>query len=114
MPSAEIRRSCSVELRSEASRFVGYFKRWNGGVLSRAQVFAVYGSFFQHAMDEGLTEANPFRSIKQKSIYKQRNTLDVASRSLTELQWGFVIDTAEHMVDDDPRHERTLFVRLHG
>jgi hypothetical protein len=61
-------------------------------------------------MDEGLTEANPFRSIKQKSIYKQRNTLDVASRSLTELQWGFVIDTAEHMADDDPRHERTLFV----
>jgi putative toxin-antitoxin system antitoxin component (TIGR02293 family) len=33
--SVEIRRSCSVELRSEASRFVGYFKRWNGEVLSR-------------------------------------------------------------------------------
>jgi hypothetical protein len=62
---------------------------------SVAQVFAVCGSFFQHAMDEGLTEANPFRAIKQKSIYKQRNTLDVASRSLTELQWSFVIDTAE-------------------
>ncbi len=77
---------------------------------SVAQVFAVCGSFFQHAMDEGLTEANPFRAIKQKSIYKQRNTLDVASRSLTELQWSFVIDTAELMADDDPAHERTLFV----
>jgi hypothetical protein len=40
---------------------------------SVAQVFAACGSFFQHAMDEGLTEANPFRAIKQKSIYKQRN-----------------------------------------
>lgn len=77
---------------------------------SVAQVFAVCGSFFQHAMDEGLTEANPFRAIKQKSIYKQRNTMDVASRSLTELQWSFVIDTAEQMADDDPAQERTLFV----
>lgn len=77
---------------------------------SVAQVFAVCGSFFQHAMDEGLTEANPFRAIKQKSVYKQRNTLDVASRSLTEVQWSFVLDTAEQMADEDPAHERTLFV----
>lgn len=77
---------------------------------SVAQTFAVCGSFFQHAMDEGLTEANPFRAIKQKSTYKQRNTLDVTSRSLTELQWSFVIDTAEQMADDDPAHERTLFL----
>ena len=61
-------------------------------------------------MDEGLMEANPFRAIKRKSIYKQRNTLDVASRSLTELQWSFVIDTAEQMAGDDPDHERTLFI----
>jgi hypothetical protein len=38
---------------------------------SVVQFFSVCGSFFQHAMDEGLTEANPFRAIKQKSIYKQ-------------------------------------------
>lgn len=37
---------------------------------SVAQVFAVCGSFFQHAIDEGLTEVNPFRAVKQKSIYK--------------------------------------------
>ena len=77
---------------------------------SVAQVFAVCGSFFQHAMDEGLTEANPFRAIKQKSVYKQRNTLDVASRSLTELQWSFVIETAEDMAGEDTTHERTLFL----
>ncbi|MNJ31302.1 site-specific tyrosine recombinase XerC [compost metagenome] len=77
---------------------------------SVAQVFAVCGSFFQHAMDEGMTEANPFRAIKQKSIYKQRNTLDVAARSLTELQWSFVIETAEQMANEDSTHERTLFI----
>ncbi len=77
---------------------------------SVAQVFAVCGSFFQHAIDEGLTEVNPFRAVKQKSIYKQRNTLDVASRSLTQLQWSYVIETAEQMAADDPVHERTLFI----
>lgn len=74
------------------------------------RVFAVCGSFFQHAIDEGLTEVNPFRAVKQKSIYKQRNTLDVASRSLTQLQWSYVIETAEQMAAADPIHERTLFI----
>lgn len=77
---------------------------------SVAQVFAVCGSFFQYAIDEGLTEVNPFRAVKQKSIYKQRNTLDVASRSLTPLQWSYVIETAEQMAAADPVHERTLFI----
>lgn len=77
---------------------------------SVAQVFAVCGSFFQHAIDEGFTEVNPFRAVKQKSIYKQRNTVDVASRSLTQLQWNFVIETAEAMAQEDAAHERTLFI----
>lgn len=77
---------------------------------SVAQVFAVCGSFFQHASDEGLTEVNPFRAVKQKSIYKQRNTLNVASRSLTQLQWNYVLETAEQMAEQDPTHERTLFI----
>lgn len=77
---------------------------------SVAQVFAVCGSFFQHAIDEGLTEVNPFRAVKQKSVYKQRNTLDVAGRSLTPLQWSYVIETAEQMADADETHERTLFI----
>jgi site-specific recombinase XerD len=75
-----------------------------------AQVFAVCGSFFQFAMDEDLTEVNPFRAVKQKSVYKQRNTLDVASRSLTQLQWSYVIETAESMAEENSVHERTLFI----
>jgi site-specific recombinase XerD len=77
---------------------------------SVAQVFAVCGSFFQHAIDEGLTEVNPFRAIKQKSVYKQRNTQDVSGRALTQLQWSYVLETAERLAGDDPRYERTLFI----
>lgn len=75
-----------------------------------AQIFAVCGSFYQHANDEGFTEANPFRAVKQKSKYKQRNTFEVGSRSLTPLQWDYVIETAVMMADADEAHERTLFI----
>ncbi len=75
------------------------------------QVLSVCTSFFQFCIDEGLTEANPFRAIKQKSRFKQHVTRTVQARSLTALQWSFVIETAEKMADEDPSlHERTLFI----
>ncbi|HEX8592594.1 MAG TPA: site-specific integrase [Pseudomonas sp.] len=77
---------------------------------SIAQVFAVCGSFFQHAIDEGFCEHNPFRAVKQKSKYKQRTTGDHDTRILTSLQWDFVLETAEHLAAQDKTHERTLFI----
>lgn len=77
---------------------------------SKSQVFAVCGSFFQYCIQEGLTEVNPIQSIKQKSKYIQRTIADTSGRSLTQLQWEFVIDTAELMAAEDPEHERTLFI----
>lgn len=78
---------------------------------SVAQVFAVCGSFFKYATDEGLTDkANPIRAIKQKSKYKQRNTDTSATKSLTPFQWDYVLQTAETMAAEAPTHERTLFI----
>lgn len=101
------KRERKIAAESMADLPPAVYKMSQGSV---AQVFAVCGSFFQHAIDEGLTEVNPFRAVKQKSIYKQRNTVDVASRSLTQLQWNFVIETAETMAQEDAAHERTLFI----
>lgn len=77
---------------------------------SIAQIFAVCGSFFQHAIDEGFCEHNPFRAVKQKSKYKQRTTGDQDTRILTSLQWDFVLETAEQLATQDEKHERTLFI----
>lgn len=79
---------------------------------SIAQVFAVCGSFFQWAADEGLSNTvNPIRAIKQKSKYKQRVVATEKNRSLTALQWDFVLETAKIMADQDAElHERTLFI----
>ena len=77
---------------------------------SIAQIFAVCGSFFQHAIDEGFCEHNPFRAVKQKSKYKQRTTGEHETRILTSLQWDFVLETAEQLALHDSKHERTLFI----
>lgn len=77
---------------------------------SVAQVFAVCQSFYQLCIDEDLAENNPFRAVKQKSRYTQRSETDVKGRSLTQLQWDFVFETAELMADEDEEHERTLFI----
>lgn len=67
---------------------------------SIAQIFAVCGSFFQWASDEGLSEnINPIRAIKQKSKYKQRVVADEKAKSLTALQWSFVLETAKILAD---------------
>lgn len=82
-----------------------------------AQIFAVCGSFFQWASDEGLSNsANPIRAIKQKSKYKQRVVATEKAKSLTALQWSFVLETAKMMADEESDeekkkvHERTLFI----
>lgn len=76
---------------------------------SIAQIFAVCGSFFQWAADEGLSNnANPIRAIKQKSKYKQRVVADEKAKALTVLQWSFVLETAKLMADqasDDAKTE---------
>ncbi|HBN8626797.1 integrase [Pseudomonas aeruginosa] len=77
---------------------------------STAQVFAACQSFFQFCIDEDRTDANPFRAIKQKSRFTQRETREKGSRSLNPLQWDFVIETAELMAEEDAEHERTLFI----
>jgi site-specific recombinase XerD len=71
---------------------------------------AVCCTFFQYAISNGLTEINPFMAVKANPIYQQHQASNVESRSLTQIQWLYVIETAEIMAAEDPRHERTLFL----
>ncbi|PHX38642.1 integrase [Pseudomonas sp. NZIPFR-PS5] len=79
---------------------------------SVAQVFSVCSSLYEFMIDEGLClVVNPFRAIKQKSKYKNRSSQEMTTRSLTPLQWEYVLEAAERMADSDPqRHERSLFI----
>lgn len=87
----------------------GYYKLTAGSI---AQVFSVCSSLFEYAIDEGIcTVVNPFRAIKQKSKFKSRSAQVKTTRTLTPLQWEYVLEAAEVMADTDPvRHERSLFI----
>ena len=73
-------------------------------------LFAVISSFYNYLIQEDLTQINPVLLIRQKSQYfKTRQAPTI--RRLSELQWGYVIETAEMMAQSDPdHHERTLFI----
>jgi site-specific recombinase XerD len=75
-----------------------------------AGIFAITGSFYQFLIQEGYTEINPLLMIRQKSQYFQRTQVKGKIRRLSELQWHYVIETAELMAQESPQHERTLFI----
>lgn len=76
------------------------------------QVFAVCSSFYDFLIHEGISiEANPCRAIKQKAKFIKRNMKVDSSKSLTRLQWDYVVDVAESMAKEDPdKYERSLFI----
>ena len=74
-------------------------------------VFAVLSSFYTYLVQEEYADNNPVALIRQKSKYLRKQQSKQPIRRLTELQWSFVIETAERLADEHPaQHERTLFV----
>jgi len=74
-------------------------------------IFAILGSFYTYLIQEEYSESNPVALIRQKSKYLRKRQQKDKIRRLTELQWSYVVETAEMLANDDPTsHERTLFV----
>lgn len=73
-------------------------------------IFAILGSFYNFLIQEGYTEANPVLQIRQKSKFLQRQQTQPKIRRLSDLQWSFVIETAQKLAAADKRFERTLFI----
>lgn len=73
--------------------------------------FAILGSFFNFLLQEEYVYMNPVALIRQKSKFIRKYQGKPKIRRLTELQWQYVINTAEQMANNDPEmHERTLFI----
>lgn len=74
-------------------------------------IFAVTSSFYNYLIQEGYTLINPVLLIRQKSKYYRKQQSASTIRRLSELQWGYVIETAEMMANENPeQHARTLFI----
>ncbi len=75
------------------------------------ELLAINSSFFNFMIQEGHLEANPISQMRQKSKFIRKQQTVTVIRRLSDLQWSFVIETAELMAFENPAiHERTLFI----
>lgn len=75
------------------------------------EIFAILSSFFNFLIQEEYTEVNPVAHIRQKSKFLRKRQGAKQIRRLSEIQWAYVIETAEMMTQENPSlHERTLFI----
>lgn len=73
--------------------------------------FAILGSFYNYLLQEEYVFANPVALIRQKSQFLQTRQGQEKIRRLSDLQWQYVIKTAQEMADRQPEvHERTLII----
>jgi len=73
-------------------------------------IFAILSSFYNYLEQEGYVTANPIAQIRQKSKFLRKHQSKRQIRRLSELQWAYIIETAELMAKEDKLHERTLFI----
>ena len=73
--------------------------------------FTALSSFYDFLLQENQVDSNPVASIRQKSKFIRKEQQRPVVRRISNLQWDYVVETAELMANDAPtRHERTLFI----
>ncbi len=78
---------------------------------SLRELFAILSSFYSYLLQEEYVSMNPVALIRQKSKFMRKTQGQPVIRRLSELQWQYVIKTAETLANNDPdNHERTLFI----
>jgi len=73
-------------------------------------MFAGLSTFFTFLQQEEYLDANPVALIRQKSRFLQKDKTTKVTRKLSHVQWDSVINTALKLAENDPAHERTLFI----
>lgn len=74
-------------------------------------IFSILSSFYNYLQQEEYTANNPIAQIRQKSKFFRKQHGKKPIRRLSELQWSYIIETAELMATENPvKHERTLFI----
>jgi hypothetical protein len=75
------------------------------------QIFAIVSSFYNYLLQEEYVFMNPVAMIRQRSKFIRKIQDKPKIRRLSELQWHYVIKTAEELADQgSDYHERTLFM----
>jgi integrase/recombinase XerD len=78
-------------------------KSWQG-------LFSNISVYFNYLMAEDYVAGNHIPIVKKNCPYLRKETGINTAKRLSELQWDYLLNTAMSMADQDPHHERTLFV----
>lgn len=75
------------------------------------EMFAILSSYFNYLVQEDYVLSNPVALIRQKSKFIRKHQQQLKIRRLSDLQWHYVIKTAQRLADESPEvHERTYFI----
>ncbi len=86
-------------------------KKYNPSQASVRATFKILSSFYDYLAQESFVTANPVALIRQKSKFLRSEHNAAYVRRISDLQWDYVLETAELMAAEDPDiHERTLFI----
>ena len=86
-------------------------KKYSLSEKALREIFTITTSLYNFLIQENYTEVNPVSHIKQKSHLFKKIQGRQKIRRLSEIQWQYVIETAEKMSEKFPeKHERTLFI----
>lgn len=86
-------------------------KRYTFSQTGVRAAFTALSSFYGYLIQEGLVDSNPVALIRQKSKFVRKDQQRAVVRRISNLQWDYVLATAEMMADESPEpHERTLFI----
>lgn len=78
-------------------------KSWQG-------LFSNLSVFFNYLMAEDYALGNQIPIVKKNCPYLRQETGINKVRRLSALQWEYLLNSAIKLADNDPQHERTLFV----
>ena len=78
---------------------------------STKEIFSILSTFFNYLVQEEFIFANPVALIRQKSKFIRRHQGKPKIRRLSDLQWQYVIKTAQKLAEKKPEpYERTFFM----
>ncbi len=99
---------------SKAARAAGKSPEIKDFSLSQSAlqaIFSILSSFYNYLIQADYATRNPITQVRQKSRFLRRYQGKRQIRRLSELQWSYVIESAEILAAENPStHERTLFI----
>lgn len=79
----------------------------DSGVQAILRILSTFYSFLEM---EDYVQLNPVKRIRQRSRMVRTKATQDPIRRLSELQWDYVVETAQLAADNDSTNERTLFI----